>query len=120
MLYEVITYNDMTQIDSRKVYKSGNYRIDKVKVPLKQRVIQKQVALKARHDQKQQARARKQLQHDQDKQARRQHRLLQRDADEVEAKLEKLPFANLPESLEEATGRFASSGIPLSYQYSIG
>ncbi len=41
--------------------------------------------------------------------------VLQKDPAEVEARLEKMPFANVPQSLKEATGSFAFSGISISH-----
>ena len=41
--------------------------------------------------------------------------VLQKDPAEVEARLEKMPFANIPQSLEEATESFATSGISISH-----
>ncbi|MFC2034981.1 hypothetical protein ACFLUJ_02535, partial [Chloroflexota bacterium] len=42
--------------------------------------------------------------------------VLQRNPAEVKSRLEKLPFANIPQSLEEATDTFASACIGISYQ----
>lgn len=41
--------------------------------------------------------------------------VLQMNPAEVEVKLGKMPFANIPQNLEDATGRFASSSINISY-----
>lgn len=41
--------------------------------------------------------------------------VLRKNPTEVEARLEKMPFANIPQSLEEATDGFASSGISISH-----
>jgi len=41
--------------------------------------------------------------------------VLRKDPAEVETRLEKMPFANIPQSLEEATDAFASSGINISH-----
>ncbi|MFC2044599.1 hypothetical protein ACFLT8_05360 [Chloroflexota bacterium] len=41
--------------------------------------------------------------------------VLQKNPAEVKARLEKMPFANIPESLEYAAGSFASSGINISH-----
>ena len=41
--------------------------------------------------------------------------VLQKEPDQVEARLSKMPLANIPPSLEAATGEFASSGIVLAH-----
>ena len=41
--------------------------------------------------------------------------VLQKNPAEVQARLEKLPFANIPQSLEKATGSFAASSISISH-----
>ncbi len=41
--------------------------------------------------------------------------VLGKDPAEVEARLEKMPFANIPQSLEEPAGDFATSGISISH-----
>jgi hypothetical protein len=41
--------------------------------------------------------------------------VLQKNPAQVEARLEKMPFANIPRSLEAAAGDFASSGVDLSH-----
>jgi len=41
--------------------------------------------------------------------------VLKKDQSEVETRLEKMPFANIPQSLRETTDGFAISGIDLSY-----
>jgi hypothetical protein len=41
--------------------------------------------------------------------------VLQKEPAEVEARLKKMPFANVPQSLKEATGDFAVSGINISH-----
>ena len=40
--------------------------------------------------------------------------VLQKDAEETEAKLQKMPFANIPECLTETVGSFAAKGIDMS------